>query len=89
MVRKDESDCVETVSDSVRRQEVDIDHASTGNARDPAVSARTSADVAKPGYLKPGPDERAPGEHTDSLAEKAGDKISEVNVKGEDKLSKP
>ncbi len=47
MVRKDQSERVENITDSVRRQEVDIDHADSHLAADAPLTGTGSA-TAKP-----------------------------------------
>lgn len=96
VLRKEQSDRVETINDSVRRQEVDIDRASTDNvagnrsATDPLLDAtqqaRTGHDspAASPGGLAG----RDPA-HKEGVIEKAGDKIAEAKEKVEDKFKKP
>lgn len=99
VLRKEASDRVETINDSVRRQEVDIDHASrdplsadslTGNhtATDPLVESSGHA-RADHGYnTRPVTPGSVPA-HKDSFTEKAGDKIAEAKEKVEDKFKKP
>ncbi len=93
VVRKDESDRVETVNDSVRRQEVDIDHASServGEADTLATDATipgatpasaTGADATTsdmPDYLKQ--------DKKESLTDKVSDEASSLKNKAEDKF---
>ncbi|MDF2040428.1 MULTISPECIES: DUF2382 domain-containing protein [unclassified Pantoea] len=99
VLRKEASDRVETINDSVRRQEVDIDHASrdplsadpvTGNhtAIDPLVESTGQA-RADHGYnTRPVTPGSGPV-HKDSFTEKAGEKIAEAKEKVEDKFKKP
>ncbi len=97
ILRKEQSDRVETINDSVRRQEVDIDHATTDNvagnrtATDPLLdttpNARTDHDspaVTPAGGLSG----REPAHH-EGVMDKAGDKIAEAKEKVEDKFKKP
>ena len=94
VVRTDESDRVETVSDSVRRQEVDIDHADTVQASDIAHNAGTLPEASRSGNVREydvtSDNNRTDHpEHKESLADKAGDKIAEAKEKVEDKFKKP
>jgi len=97
VLRKEASDRVETINDSVRRQEVDIDHARadhlnadpvTGNpaATDPLLESTRQARAdhdSRP--VTPGSEPA----HKEGFVEKAGDKIAEAKDKGEDKFKKP
>jgi len=97
VLRKEASDRVETINDSVRRQEVDIDHASTdplgadrvtGNrtVADPLLeSTRQARDDHDSRPLTPGSEPA----HKEGFAEKTGDKIAEAKEKVEDKFKKP
>lgn len=99
VLRKEASDRVETINDSVRRQEVDIDHASrdplsadpvTGNhtATDPLVESTGQA-RADHGYNTRSVTPGSGPAHKDSFTEKTGDKIAEAKEKVEDKFKKP
>jgi uncharacterized protein (TIGR02271 family) len=97
VLRKEASDRVETINDSVRRQEVDIDHARadhlnadpvTGNpaATDPLLESTRQARAdhdSRP--VTPGSEPA----HKEGFVEKAGDKIAEAKDKVEDKFKKP
>lgn len=97
VLRKEASDRVETINDSVRRQEVDIDHASrdplgadsvTGNrtATDPLLESTREARADHDRHpVTPGSEPA----HKEGFAEKAGDKIAEAKEKVEDKFKKP
>ncbi|WP_313700608.1 YsnF/AvaK domain-containing protein [Pantoea sp.] len=97
VLRKEASDRVEIINDSVRRQEVDIDHASTdplgadrmtGNrtVADPLLeSTRQARDDHDSRPLTPGSEPA----HKEGFAEKTGDKIAEAKEKVEDKFKKP
>lgn len=84
VVRTDGSDRTETINDTVRRQEVDIDHARGGPERE---LPGTTAGV-KP--AAPGAATQSPGahnhDHKESLTEKVKDKAGEVKDKVENKL---
>ncbi|MGK3143651.1 YsnF/AvaK domain-containing protein [Pantoea sp. C2G6] len=96
VLRKEASDRVETINDSVRRQEVDIERASsdtlTGNrtASDPLLD--TTPD-ARPGYENPAvtPGGLSVRDQADdeSLTEKLGDNIAEAKEKAENKFKQP
>ena len=97
VLRKETSDRVETINDSVRRQEVDIDHASTDPlGADRLTGNRTVADplLESTRQARADHDTRpvTPGSepaHKEGFAEKAGDKIAEAKEKVEDKFKKP
>lgn len=97
VLRKETSDRVETINDSVRRQEVDIDHASTDPlGADRLTGNRTVADplLESTRQARADNDTRpvTPGSepaHKEGFAEKAGDKIAEAKEKVEDKFKKP
>ena len=97
VLRKETSDRVETINDSVRRQEVDIDHASTDPlGADRLTGNRTVADplLESTRQARADHDTRpvTPGSepaHKEGFAEKAGDKIAEAKEKVEDKCKKP
>lgn len=81
VVRTDGSDRTETINDTVRRQEVDIDHARGGLESElPGTTAG----------VKPGTAAQSPAahnrDHKESLTEKVKDKASEVKDKVENKL---
>jgi len=97
VLRKEASDRVETINDSVRRQEVDIDHASTdplgadrltGNRTvgDPLLESTRQARADHESRPLTSGSEPA---HKEGFAEKAGDKITEAKEKVEDKFKKP
>jgi len=96
VLRKEQSDRVETINDSVRRQEVDIDRASTDNvagnrtATDPLLDATQQARTGhdSPAVSPGGLSGRDPA-HKEGVIEKAGDKIAEAKDKVEDKFKKP
>ncbi|MEB7540393.1 YsnF/AvaK domain-containing protein [Pantoea anthophila] len=96
VLRKEESDRVETINDSVRRQEVDIDHAGAdhtraaplsgqGTATDPLLEGTRQA-RAEQDHRSLTPDHP---DHKEGLMDKAGDKIAEAKEKVEDKFKKP
>lgn len=97
VLRKEASDRVETINDSVRRQEVDIDHARadhlnadpvTGNpaATDPLLESTRQARADHDSHpVTPGSEPA----HKEGFVEKAGDKIAEAKDKVEDKFKKP
>ncbi|SFO51271.1 conserved domain-containing protein [Candidatus Pantoea varia] len=97
VLRKEASDRVETINDSVRRQEVDIDLASTDPlSADPITGNRTvPAPLSESTHqVRADHDTRSltPGSepvHKEGFAEKAGDKIAEAKEKVEDKFKKP
>lgn len=81
VVRTDGSDRTETINDTVRRQEVDIDHARGGLESElPGTTAG----------VKPAAATQSPGthnrDHKESLTEKVKDKAGEVKDKVENKL---
>jgi len=81
VVRTDGSDRTETINDTVRRQEVDIDHARGGLESElPGTTAG----------VKPAAASQSPAahnrDHKESLTEKAKDKAGEVKDKVEHKL---
>ena len=96
VLRKEQSDRVETINDSVRRQEVDIDRASPDHlasnrtATDPLLDATHNAhtDHDNPAATPGGLSGRDPA-HKEGVIEKAGDKIAEAKDKVEDKFKKP
>jgi len=82
VVRTDGSDRTETINDTVRRQEVDIDHARGGLESElPGTTAGVKPVSA--GTQSPGAHNR---DHKESLTEKVKDKASEVKDKVEHKL---
>jgi len=82
VVRTDGSDRTETINDTVRRQEVDIDHARGGlDSELPGSAARGKPATA--GTASPGVQNR---DHKESLTEKVSEKASEVKDKVENKL---
>ncbi|WHQ73642.1 DUF2382 domain-containing protein [Pantoea sp. Lij88] len=97
VLRKEASDRVETINDSVRRQEVDIDHASADHAgSEPVTGNRTATDplIESTRQARAEHDTRplTPGSepaHKEGFVEKAGDKIAEATEKVEDKFKKP
>jgi len=96
VLRKEESDRVETINDSVRRQEVDIDHARADNTRAAPVSGQgTATDPLLEGtrQARAEQDHRSltpdHPDHKEGLMDKAGDKIAEAKEKVEDKFKKP
>lgn len=96
VLRKEESDRVETINDSVRRQEVDIDHARADHTRAAPVSGQgTATDPLLEGtrQARAEQDHRSltpdHPDHKEGLMDKAGDKIAEAKEKVEDKLKKP
>jgi len=97
VLRKEASDRVETINDSVRRQEVDIDHARTDPlSSEPASSHGTATDPLSESTHQARADHTTrpvtPGSepaHKEGFAEKAGDKIAEAKEKVEDKFKKP
>lgn len=96
VLRKETSDRVETINDSVRRQEVDIDHASTDPlGADRLTGNRTVADPLLESTRQARADDSRPvtpgsePAHKEGFAEKAGDKIAEAKEKVEDKFKKP
>lgn len=96
VLRKEESDRVETINDSVRRQEVDIDHARADHTRAAPVSGQgTATDPLLEGtrQARAEQDHRSltpdHPDHKEGLIDKAGDKIAEAKEKVEDKFKKP
>lgn len=97
VLRKEASDRVETINDSVRRQEVDIDHARADHLNaDPVTgnSAATDPLLESTRQARADHDSRpvTPGSepaHKEGFVEKAGDKIAEAKDKVEDKFKKP
>ncbi len=82
VVRTDGSDRTEIINDTVRRQEVDIDHARGGlNSELSGSAARGKPATA--GTASPGVQNR---DHKESLTEKVSEKASEVKDKVENKL---
>ncbi|WP_337013699.1 YsnF/AvaK domain-containing protein [Pantoea sp. AS142] len=97
VLRKESSDRVETINDSVRRQEVDIDHASADHlSADPVTGHSTATDPLLESTRQARADQdprpvmpASETEHKESFVEKAGDKIAEAKEKVEDKFKKP
>jgi len=84
VVRTDGSDRTETINDTVRRQEVDIDHARGGLERElPGTTAGVKPAAAGAAGQSPGAHTR---DHKESLTEKVGEKAGEVKDKVENKL---
>lgn len=84
VVRTDGSDRTETINDTVRRQEVDIDHARGGLERElPGTTAGVKPATAAAGTQSPGAHNR---DHKGSLTEKVSEKASEVKDKVGNKL---
>ncbi|NYS30422.1 YsnF/AvaK domain-containing protein [Pantoea sp. WMus005] len=84
VVRTDGSDRTETINDTVRRQEVDIDHARSGLERElPGTTAAGRPAAAGAATQSPGAHNR---DHKESLTEKVSEKASEVKDKVESKL---
>jgi len=78
VVRTDGSDRTETINDTVRRQEVDIDHARSGLERElPGTTAAGAATQSPAAHNR---------DHKESLTEKVSEKASEVKDKVESKL---
>ncbi|MFL6614733.1 MAG: YsnF/AvaK domain-containing protein, partial [Pantoea agglomerans] len=97
VLRKEASDRVETINDSVRRQEVDIDLANTdplsadpmtGNRTAPAPLSESTHQVRADDGTRPVTSGNDPA-YKEGFAEKAGDKIAEAKEKVEDKFKKP
>ncbi|MGD9426912.1 YsnF/AvaK domain-containing protein [Pantoea sp. NSTU24] len=81
VVRTDGSDRTETINDTVRRQEVDIDQPGSGLERElPGTTA-----AAKPATGSPSPATHN-RDHKESMTEKVSEKASEVKDKVENKL---
>lgn len=97
VLRKEASDRVETINDSVRRQEVDIDHARADHLNaDPVTGNPAATDplLESTRQVRAEHDSRpvTPGSepaHKEGFVEKAGDKIAEAKDKVEDKFKKP
>lgn len=97
VLRKEASDRVETINDSVRRQEVDIDHARADHLNaDPVIGNPAATDplLESTRQARADHDSRpvTPGSepaHKEGFVEKAGDKIAEAKDKVEDKFKKP
>ena len=84
VVRTNGSDRTETINDTVRRQEVDIDHARGGLERDlPSTTAGVKPATAAAGAQSPAVHKR---DHKESLTEKVKDKAGGVKDKVEHKL---
>lgn len=84
VVRTDGSDRTETINDTVRRQEVDIDHARGGLESElPGTTAGVKPAAAGAATQSPGAHNR---DHKESLTEKVKDKAGEVKDKVEHKL---
>ncbi|THB85644.1 DUF2382 domain-containing protein [Pantoea allii] len=84
VVRTDGSDRTETINDTVRRQEVDIDHARGGLESElPGTTAAGRPAAAGAATQSPGAHNR---DHKESLTEKVKDKAGEVKDKVESKL---
>lgn len=84
VVRTDGSDRTETINDTVRRQEVDIDHARSGLERElPGTTAAGRPAAAGAATQSPAAHNR---DHKESLTEKVSEKASEVKGKVESKL---
>ncbi|MFW0699423.1 YsnF/AvaK domain-containing protein [Pantoea sp. R13S299] len=84
VVRTDGSDRTETINDTVRRQEVDIDHARGGLESElPGTTAGVKPAAAGAATQSPGAHNR---DHKESLTEKVKDKAGEVKDKVENKL---
>lgn len=84
VVRTDGSDRTETINDTVRRQEVDIDHARGGLESElPGTAAGVKPATAAAGTQSPAAHNR---DHKESLTEKVKDKAGEVKDKVENKL---
>jgi len=84
VVRTDGSDRTETINDTVRRQEVDIDHARGGLERElPGTTAGVKPATAAAVTQSPGVHNR---DHKESLTEKVSEKASEVKDKVGNKL---
>ncbi|WP_434745299.1 YsnF/AvaK domain-containing protein [Candidatus Pantoea rara] len=84
VVRTDGSDRTETINDTVRRQEVDIDHARSGLERElPGTTAAGRPAAAGAATQSPAAHNR---DHKESLTEKVSEKASEVKDKVESKL---
>lgn len=88
VVRKDVNDRVETINDSVRRQEVDIDHTSPDHLAGSTVKTGTASSAAAtvPGTAVPGTSADH-HDHKESLGEKLSDKVSEAKDKVENKFN--
>ncbi|MFV9669029.1 YsnF/AvaK domain-containing protein [Pantoea sp. KXB25] len=81
VVRTDGSDRTETINDTVRRQEVDIDRARSGLERElPGITTAVNPAAGSP---SPAAHHR---DHKEGLAEKVSEKASEVKDKVENKL---
>jgi len=84
VVRTDGSDRTETINDTVRRQEVEIDHARGGLESElPGTTAGVKPAAAGAATQSPGAHNR---DHKESLTEKVKDKAGEVKDKVENKL---
>lgn len=84
VVRTDGSDHTETINDTVRRQEVEIDHARGGLESElPGTTAGVKPAAAGAATQSPGAHNR---DHKESLTEKVKDKAGEVKDKVENKL---
>ena len=84
VVRTDGSDRTETINDTVRRQEVDIDHARGGLESElPGTTAGVRPATSAAGTQSPAAHNH---DHKESLTEKVKDKAGEVKDKVEHKL---
>ncbi|WP_336749577.1 YsnF/AvaK domain-containing protein [Pantoea vagans] len=96
VLRKEASDRVETINDSVRRQEVDIDHARadhlnadpvTGNPAETDPLLESTRQARADHDSRPVTSGSEPA-HKEGIVKKAGDNIAEVKDKVEDKFRK-
>ncbi|MDE8558553.1 YsnF/AvaK domain-containing protein [Pantoea vagans] len=96
VLRKEASDRVETINDSVRRQEVDIDHARadhlnadpvTGNPAETDPLLESTRQARADHDSRPVTSGSEPA-HKEGIVKKAGDNIAEAKDKVEDKFRK-
>lgn len=96
VLRKEASDRVETINDSVRRQEVDIDHARadhlnadpvTGNPAETNPLLESTRQARADHDSRPVTSGSEPA-HKEGIVKKAGDNIAEAKDKVEDKFRK-